>query len=96
MAKARNGKLAMADVTGATFTISNLGMLGVDRFVAIVNPPQVGILAMGATRDRFVRMNGHEEWRPTAEFTLSCDHRAVDGAAGASFLADLKGILERR
>jgi len=95
VAKARDGRLSMADVTGGTFTISNLGMLGVDRFVAIVNPPQVGILAVGATRDRYVRVDGTEQWRPVADFTLSCDHRAVDGALGAAFLADLKGILEQ-
>lgn len=92
--KARSGGLGIEDVSGATFTVSNLGMAGIDRFVAIVNPPQVGILAVGATTDRFVRVGDGGVWRSTADFTLSCDHRAVDGATGAAFLGELRSILE--
>ena len=92
--KARNGKLAMADVTGGTFTISNLGMMGIDRFDAILNVPQVAILAVGSTRQRQVWNDGDPAWRPVAELTLTCDHRAIDGATGAAFLAALHTSLE--
>ena len=92
--KARNGKLAMTDVTGGTFTISNLGMMGIDRFDAILNVPQVAILAVGSTRQRQVWNDGDPAWRPIAEMTLTCDHRAIDGATGATFLAALHGALE--
>jgi pyruvate dehydrogenase E2 component (dihydrolipoamide acetyltransferase) len=94
VARARSGALAMADVSGATFTVSNLGMLGVDRFDAIVNPPQVGILAVGATRERAVVRDGAVQVRPIAELTLTCDHRAVDGATGAGLLSALRSALE--
>ena len=73
----------MADVTGGTFTVSNLGMMGVDRFDAILNVPQVAILAVGSTSQRQVWNDGDPQWRPVAELTLTCDHRAVDGATGA-------------
>lgn len=96
VAKARERKLGMDDVTGGTFTVSNLGMLGVDRFTAIVNAPQVAILAIGATADRFVREGDGGVWKPMADFTLSCDHRAVDGASAARFLADLRTALQER
>jgi pyruvate dehydrogenase E2 component (dihydrolipoamide acetyltransferase) len=92
--KARNGKLAMPDVTGGTFTISNLGMMGIDRFDAILNVPQVAILAVGSTRHRQVWNDGDPVWRPVAELTLTCDHRAIDGATGAGFLAALHSSLE--
>ena len=92
--RARNGKLAMADVTGGTFTISNLGMMGIDRFDAILNVPQVAILAVGSTRQRQVWRDGDPAWRPIADMTLTCDHRAVDGATGAAFLAALHSALE--
>lgn len=94
--KARERTLGMDDVTGGTFTLSNLGMLGADRFTAIVNAPQVAILAIGATTDRFVRSGDGGEWRPMADFTISCDHRAVDGAGAANFLAALRTALEYR
>lgn len=96
VAKARERKLGMDDVTGGTFTVSNLGMLGVDRFTAIVNAPQVAILAIGATTDRFVRDGDGGVWKPMADFTLSCDHRAVDGASAAKFLAELRTALQPR
>lgn len=94
VAKARGGKLTRPDITGATFTISNLGMLGVNRFDAILNPPQVAILAVGATTQRQVWNRGEPAWRPIAELTLTCDHRAVDGATGAAFLATLRELLQ--
>lgn len=92
--KARSGRLAMADVTGGTFTISNLGMMGIDRFDAILNVPQVAILAVGSTRQRQVWNDGDPAWRPVAELTLTCDHRAIDGATGAGFLSALHAALE--
>ena len=92
--RARGGKLGMADVTGGTFTVSNLGMLGIDRFDAILNVPQVAILAVGATRQRQVWNGGEPAWRPIAELTLTCDHRAVDGATGAAFLATVRDLLQ--
>ena len=92
--KARTGKLTMADVSGGTFTVSNLGMLGVDYFDAILNIPQVAILAVGSTRQRQVWNNGEPAWRPIAGMTLTCDHRAVDGATGAGLVATLRRLLE--
>jgi pyruvate dehydrogenase E2 component (dihydrolipoamide acetyltransferase) len=94
VAKARGGKLGMADVSGGTFTVSNLGMLGIDRFDAILNVPQVAILAVASTTHRQVWNGGDPAWRPVAELTLTCDHRAVDGAAGARFLGTLRELLE--
>lgn len=93
--RAREGRLTMADVTGGTFTLSNLGMMGIDRFDAILNVPQVAILAVGSTRQRQVWNDGDPQWRPTAELTLTCDHRAVDGAAGAGFLSALRDRIEQ-
>lgn len=92
--KARLGTLKMRDVDGGTFTVSNLGMFGVDRFDAILNVPQVAILAIGATRQRYVMVGDEPAWRPISELTLTCDHRAVDGATGARFLDTLRGTLE--
>lgn len=92
--RAREGRLQMADVTGGTFTVSNLGMMGVDSFDAILNVPQVAILAVGSTRHQQVWNDGEVTWRPLARMTLTCDHRAVDGAAGAGFLAALRSRLE--
>jgi pyruvate dehydrogenase E2 component (dihydrolipoamide acetyltransferase) len=92
--RAREGRLQMADVTGGTFTVSNLGMMGIDRFDAILNVPQVAILAVGSTRHRQVWNDGEPAWRPVAELTLTCDHRAVDGATGAAFLSAVRSGLE--
>ena len=94
VARARAGKLAMADVSGGTFTVSNLGMMGIDRFDAILNVPQVAILAVGSTRHRQVWNAGDPAWRPIAEFTLTCDHRAIDGATGAAFLAAVRDAVQ--
>ncbi|HYE93018.1 MAG TPA: 2-oxo acid dehydrogenase subunit E2 [Terriglobales bacterium] len=84
--RAQSGKLRPADITGGVFTISNLGMYGVDAFNAIVNPPQAAILAVGRIAERVVAVNGQPAVQPTTVLTLSCDHRAVDGARGAMFL----------
>ena len=90
----RKGTLRVRDVDGGTFTVSNLGMFGVDHFDAILNPPQVGILAVGATRQRYVLGDGEAAWRPIAELTLTCDHRGVAGVTGARFLSTLCEIIE--
>lgn len=87
--RARAGKLHPADISGATFTISNLGMYGVDSFHAIITPPQAAVLAVGRIADRVVAVNGQPEVRPMMTLTLSCDHRVVDGAQAALFLKDL-------
>ncbi len=92
--KAQAGKLAPADMGGGTFTISNLGMFGVDAFNAIVNPPQAAILAVGRIADRVVPVDGQPAVRPMMTLTLSCDHRVVDGARGAQFLATLADMIE--
>jgi pyruvate dehydrogenase E2 component (dihydrolipoamide acetyltransferase) len=92
--RVRGGRLTRDEITGGTFTISNLGMFGVDRFDAIINPPQVAILAVGAGVDRVVARNGQAVVSKVATLTLSCDHRVVDGATGAQFLATLRGLLE--
>ena len=93
--RARIGKLAMVDVTKGTFTVSNLGMLGIDDFDAILNVPQVAILAVSSTRQQQVWTPEGPVWKPIARFTLTCDHRAVDGATGARFLGELRAELER-
>jgi pyruvate dehydrogenase E2 component (dihydrolipoamide acetyltransferase) len=93
--RARDGKLTMEDVSDGTFTVSNLGMMGIEAFDAILNVPQVAILAVGATRQQFVPTeDGNGAWRPRARFTLTCDHRAIDGATGARFLAAVRSNLE--
>lgn len=94
--RARSKELSLDDMSGATFTISNLGMMGVDRFTAIVNPPQTAILAIGATTERFVRWGDGGTWRRVADVTLSCDHRVLDGATAAAFLRDLRARIEAR
>jgi pyruvate dehydrogenase E2 component (dihydrolipoamide acetyltransferase) len=92
--RARAGKLDQADLDGGTFTISNLGMYGIERFIAVLNPPQAAILAVGSTEQRPVVVDGEVVVRPRMELTLTCDHRAVDGATGAEFLGDVKAFLE--
>ncbi len=92
--RAQTGKLTLDDLSGGTFTISNLGMFGVDAFNAIVNPPQAAILAVGKITDRVVAVNGQPAVRPMLTLTLSCDHRVVDGARGALFLDELAGLIE--
>jgi pyruvate dehydrogenase E2 component (dihydrolipoamide acetyltransferase) len=92
--RTRAGTLQAADLEGGTFTISNLGMYGVERFFAVLNPPQVAILAVGAIEDRVVAEDGQPVVRPRMELTLSCDHRALDGATASEFLRTLKAFLE--
>jgi pyruvate dehydrogenase E2 component (dihydrolipoamide acetyltransferase) len=94
VSRARDSKLRREDLEGGTFTISNLGMFGVEQFIAVLNPPQAAILAVGATIDKPVARDGQVVVRPTLTLTLTCDHRAIDGADGAKFLADLKSFLE--
>ncbi|GIK37735.1 MAG: dihydrolipoamide acetyltransferase component of pyruvate dehydrogenase complex [Chloroflexota bacterium] len=91
--KAQNGKLSLDDLSGGTFTISNLGMYGVDAFNAIVNPPQAAILALGRIAERVVPVNGQPAVQPMLTMTLSCDHRVVDGARGAQFLQTLAELV---
>jgi pyruvate dehydrogenase E2 component (dihydrolipoamide acetyltransferase) len=91
--RARAGKLAPGDLTGGTFTISNLGMFGVDAFNAIIVAPQAGILAVGRIADRVVAIDGKSAIRPMMVVTLSCDHRVIDGAGAAQFLQDLAGAV---
>src|SRR6266511_2693096 len=92
--RARAGKLQQADLEGGTFTISNLGMYGIEHFIAVLNPPQAASLAVGSTEDKAVVVEGEVVVRPRMELTLTCDHRAVDGATGAEFLGDVKAFLE--
>jgi pyruvate dehydrogenase E2 component (dihydrolipoamide acetyltransferase) len=92
--RTRDNKLTSADLEDGTFTISNLGMFGIEQFVAVLNPPQAAILAVGATVDTPVARNGAVEVRPLLTMTLTVDHRAVDGAAGADFLRTLKQFVE--
>ena len=92
--RARDGKLQQADLEGGTFTISNLGMFGIEQFVAVLNPPQAAILAVGATEERPVVRDGEVVVRPLMSMTLTCDHRAIDGADGAEFLRTVKELLE--
>jgi pyruvate dehydrogenase E2 component (dihydrolipoamide acetyltransferase) len=95
VARARAGRLQPADLANGTFTISNLGMLGIDAFSAIVNAPQAAILAVGRIADRVVAEDGRAVVRPRMTMTLSCDHRVVDGARGAEFLRDLAAAVEQ-
>jgi len=92
--RTRDNKLKQDDLEGGTFTISNLGMFGIEQFVAVLNPPQVAILAVGASEERVVVENGAFVARPLMTLTLTCDHRAIDGAVGADFLRTLKQLVE--
>lgn len=93
--KARERKLAPAEYTGSTFSVSNLGMMQIEQFTAIINPPECGILAIGAIEDKFVvAEDGSPETRKRLRVTMSCDHRAVDGAVGARFLQTLRRMIE--
>lgn len=92
--KAREGKLSLEDVGGGTFTLSNMGMLGIDKFNAIINPPECSILGVGRTIEKPVVHGGEIKIRPMAWFSLSSDHRIVDGATAAQFLNHIKKLLE--
>jgi pyruvate dehydrogenase E2 component (dihydrolipoamide acetyltransferase) len=93
--RAREGKLRREDLDGGTFTISNLGIFGIDRFTAVLNPPQAAILAVGQVSEQPVAVDGEVVVRPVAHLTLTCDHRAIDGADGAEFLQTLTRLLEQ-
>ncbi|MDH5608885.1 MAG: 2-oxo acid dehydrogenase subunit E2, partial [Cyclobacteriaceae bacterium] len=92
--KAKDKKLQPEEFSGSTFTISNLGMFGVEEFTAIINPPDACILAVGGIKETVIVKNGEMKPGHTMKVTLSCDHRAVDGAIGAAFLKTLKDLLE--
>jgi pyruvate dehydrogenase E2 component (dihydrolipoamide acetyltransferase) len=93
--RARDNKLTLADLEGGTFTISNLGMFGVEQFTAVLNPPQVAILAVGAVKDEPVVRDGDLDVAPIVHLVLTCDHRAIDGAEGAAFLQTLVALIEQ-
>lgn len=92
--RARNRKLKPEEYTGATFSISNLGMFGIDEFTAIINPPEAAILAVGQTAERAVVEDGEVVVRRRMRVTMSCDHRVIDGATGAAFLQTYRAMLE--
>lgn len=92
--RARERKLTPAEYSGGTFSVSNLGMFGIDQFTAIINPPEAAILAVGATETKPVWENGAFVPRQRMRVTLSCDHRVIDGAIGAKFLQTLRQLLE--
>jgi pyruvate dehydrogenase E2 component (dihydrolipoamide acetyltransferase) len=94
VSRARDAKLQQADLEGGTFTISNLGMYGIDQFVAVLNPPQVAILAVGAIEEKPVVVDGELEILPQMTLTLTCDHRALDGSVAAEFLGTVRALLE--
>jgi pyruvate dehydrogenase E2 component (dihydrolipoamide acetyltransferase) len=94
-AKVRDGSITPAELAGSTFSVSNLGMFGVDSFSAVVNPPQAAILAVGALKPRpIVDDTGAIVARPTVQLTLACDHRILYGADGARFLVRVRELLE--
>ncbi len=92
-ARARERKLKPEEYTGSTFSISNLGMFGIDEFTAIINPPEAAILAIGRLEQKAVVVNGALAVRRQMRMTMSCDHRVIDGATGAAFLKTLVGML---
>lgn len=94
VARAQAGRLRPRDLADGTFTVSNLGMYGVDAFNAIINAPQAAILAVGRVAERVVPVDGQPAVRPVITLSLSCDHRVVDGARGAEFLATVAGLIE--
>jgi pyruvate dehydrogenase E2 component (dihydrolipoamide acetyltransferase) len=96
-ARARDGSITPAELSGATFTVSNLGMYGIDSFSAVINPPQAAILAVGAMRERPVvdAASGAVVAAPTIQLTLACDHRVLNGVDGARYLTYVRGLLER-
>ena len=92
--RARERKLKPEEFTGSTFSVSNLGMFGIDQFTAIINPPEAGILAIGTGEDKLVVVNGESVIRKRVRLTMSCDHRIIDGAVGAKFLQTLRRLVE--
>jgi pyruvate dehydrogenase E2 component (dihydrolipoamide acetyltransferase) len=92
--RAREKKLKPEEYTGSTFSISNLGMFGIEEFTAVINPPEAAILAVGESAEKVVVVGGEMQIRPRMRVTLSCDHRVIDGATGAAFLQTFKQFLE--
>ena len=92
--RARDRKLKPEEFTGSTFSVSNLGMFGIDQFTAIINPPEAAILAIGTSEDKLVVVNGEPVVRSRVRVTMSCDHRIIDGAVGAKFLQTLRRLVE--
>ncbi|HEY2064690.1 MAG TPA: pyruvate dehydrogenase complex dihydrolipoamide acetyltransferase [Gemmatimonadaceae bacterium] len=92
--RARERKLKPEEFTGSTFSVSNLGMFGIDQFTAIINPPEAGIIAIGTSEDKIVVVNGEPVVRKRIRLTMSCDHRVIDGAVGAKFLQTLRRLIE--
>ncbi|GAA3774515.1 hypothetical protein GCM10022240_27900 [Microbacterium kribbense] len=92
-ARARAGRLKIDEMTGGTFSLSNLGMYGIDSFTAVINPPEAAILAVGSTVDEPVVIDGEVQVRPRTRLTLTVDHRVLDGATAAAFLRDLTDLL---
>jgi pyruvate dehydrogenase E2 component (dihydrolipoamide acetyltransferase) len=92
--RARDRKLKPEEYTGATFSVSNLGMFGIEHFTAIINPPEAGILAIGGVEERPVIVDGELVMRKRMKVTMSCDHRVIDGATGAKFLQTLRRMIE--
>jgi pyruvate dehydrogenase E2 component (dihydrolipoamide acetyltransferase) len=92
--RARQRRLQPAEYTGATFSVSNLGMFDIDQFTAVINPPEAAILAIGSIVQKPAVVNGQVVPRRRLRVTMSCDHRVIDGATGAAFLKTLKQMLE--
>jgi pyruvate dehydrogenase E2 component (dihydrolipoamide acetyltransferase) len=92
--KARERKLKPEEYTGSTFSVSNLGMFGIDQFTAIINPPECGILAIGTASEQVIIQDGAVGTRTVLRVTMSCDHRAIDGAVGAKFMQTLRRMIE--
>ena len=92
--RARDRKLKPEEFTGSTFSVSNLGMFGIDQFTAIINPPEAGILAIGTSEEKLVVVDGEPVVRSRVRVTMSCDHRVIDGAVGAKFLQTLRRLIE--
>jgi pyruvate dehydrogenase E2 component (dihydrolipoamide acetyltransferase) len=93
--RAKNKRLKGPEITGSTFSVSNLGMMGIERFTAIINPPEAGILAIGTVVDTPVVKDGQVVPGKRMTVTMSCDHRVIDGALGAKWLAELVNLLEK-
>jgi pyruvate dehydrogenase E2 component (dihydrolipoamide acetyltransferase) len=94
-ARVRGGEITPPELSGGTFTVSNLGMYGITSFTAIINPPQAAILSVGAVRQAAVARDGGISLRHTMALTLACDHRVLYGADAAGFLAHIRELLER-
>jgi pyruvate dehydrogenase E2 component (dihydrolipoamide acetyltransferase) len=92
--RARERKLTPEEYTGSTFSVSNLGMFGIDQFTAIINPPEAGILAIGGVEEKPIVVDGQLEVRQRMRVTMSCDHRVIDGATGAKFLQTVRAYIE--